>query len=56
VYDRFNRWRTDGTWTKILDALLLQLDQAGSIDRDFWCFDGTISRAHVAAAGAKKKS
>ena len=25
VYDRFNRWRQDGTWAKILDALLLQL-------------------------------
>ena len=56
VYDRFNRWRKDGTWAKILDALLLQLDQAGLIDRDLWCFDGTINRAHTAAAGAGKKS
>jgi transposase len=56
VYDRFNRWRKDGTWAKILDALLLQLDKAGLIERDLWCFDGTISRAHTAAAGAKKKS
>ena len=56
VYDRFNRWRKDGTWGNILDALLLQLDQAGFIERDLWCFDGTISRAHTSAAGAKKKS
>ena len=28
----------------------------GFIDRDLWCFDGTISRAHVSAAGAEKKS
>ncbi len=56
IYDRFNRWRQDGTWAKILDALLLQLDQTGYLDRDLWCFDGTISRAHVSAAGAKKKS
>lgn len=56
IYDRFNRWRKDGTWAKILDALLLQLDQAGVIERDLWCFDGTISRAHTSAAGAKKKS
>jgi len=55
VYDRFNRWRKDGTWAKILDALLLHLDQTGLIDRDLWCFDGTINRAHTAAAGAKKK-
>jgi len=55
VYDRFNRWRKDGTWAKILDALLLQLDQAGLIDRDLWCVDATVLRAHQAAAGAKKK-
>lgn len=54
VYDRFNRWRKDGTGTHILDALLLQLDEAGVIEGDLWCFDGTISRAHTAAAGAKK--
>jgi transposase len=56
VYDRFNRWRKDGTWAKILDALLLQLDEDGLIERDLWCFDGTINRAHTSAAGAKKKS
>ena len=56
VYDRFNRWRKDGTWAKILDALLLDLDQAGGIERDLWCFDATNCRAHTAAAGAEKKS
>ena len=56
VYDRFNRWRKDGTWTKILDALLLQLDRAGLIGRDLWCIDATVNRAHVSAAGAEKKS
>ena len=56
VYDRFNRWRRDGTWARILDALLLRLDRAGGIDRDLWCVDATISRAHVSAAGARKKS
>src|SRR5262249_24806073 len=55
-YDRFNRWRKDGTWAQILDALLLQLDRAGRIDRDLWCIDATVNRAHVAAAGAEKKS
>src|SRR4051812_42539497 len=56
AYDRFNRWRKDGTWAKILDALLLQLDKAGLIDRDLWCVDATSNRAHTAAAGAKKIS
>jgi transposase len=56
VYDRFNRWRKDGTWARILDALLLKLDKAGHIVRDLWCFDATNCRAHTAAAGAEKKS
>src|SRR5437879_1670876 len=56
VYDRFNRWRRDGTWAKILDALLLRLDKAGLIDRDLWLVDASVIRASRAAAGAKKKS
>jgi len=56
VYDRFNRWRQDGTWARILDALLLRVDKAGLIDRDLWCVDASIIRASRAAAGAKKKS
>jgi transposase len=56
VYDRFNRWRKDGTWAQILDALLLRLDDAGRIDRDLWCVDATVVRASRSAAGAKKKS
>jgi transposase len=54
VYDRFNRWRKDGTWAKILDALLLRLDKAGFIDRDLWLVDASVIRASRAAAGAKK--
>ena len=34
VYDRFNRWRKDGTWARILDALLLHLDRDSFIGRD----------------------
>ena len=55
VYDRCNRWRQDGTWAQILDALLLRLDQAGVIDRDLWLVDASVLRATRAAAGAKKK-
>jgi transposase len=54
VYDRFNRWRRDGTWATILDALLLRLDQRGLIDRDLWLVDASVIRATRAAAGAKK--
>ena len=56
VYDRFNRWRRDGTWATILDALLLRLDKQGLIDRDLWLVDASIIRATRAAAGVKKKS
>lgn len=56
VYDRFRRWRSDGTWAKILDALLLRLDKAGLIDRDLWMVDASIVRATRSAGGAKKKS
>jgi transposase len=55
VYDRFNRWRKDGTWAKILDALLWRLDKAGFIDRELWLVDASVIRASRAAAGAKKK-
>ena len=56
VYDRFNRWRRDGTWAGILDALLLRLDKQGFIDRDLWLVDASVIRAGRAAAGAKKKA
>jgi len=56
VHGRFNRWRKDGTWAKVLNALLLRLDKAGFIDRDLWCVDASVIRASRAAAGAKKKS
>ena len=56
VYDRFNRWREDGTWAKILDVFLLRLDKAGLIDRDLWLVDASVIRASRAAAGAKKKA
>jgi transposase len=56
VYDRFNRWRQDGTWARVLDALLLRLDDEGLIDRDLWCVDASVIRASRSAAGAGKKN
>jgi transposase len=55
VYDRFNRFRKDGTWATIVDALLLRLDDKGFIDRDLWFIDASVIRASRSAAGAKKK-
>lgn len=55
VYHRFNSWRKDGTWVRIVTSLLDELDDKGLIDRDLWYIDGTVIRASRAAAGAKKK-
>src|SRR4051794_37282167 len=55
AYDRFNRWRRDGTWARILHALLLRLDRRGLVRRDLWCVDATINRAGAAAAGARRR-
>ena len=55
VYDWFNRWRRDGTWDRMLQALQIRMDRQGRIDWDLWCVDGTTVRASRAAAGAGKK-
>jgi len=55
IYHRFNLWRKDGTWDRILEALHIRLDQQGQIDWDLWCVDGSSVRASRAAAGAGQK-
>ena len=55
VWDRFNAWRQDGTWVRLVTSLLDELDDKGLIDHDLWCIDGSVIRASRAAAGAKKK-
>jgi transposase len=55
AYHWFNRWRRDGTWDRMLQALQIRLDREGRIDWDLWCVDGTTIRASRAAAGAGKK-
>jgi transposase len=54
VYARFNRWRQDGTWNKLLSRFLGRLDRHGRIDHDLWCIDATIIRASRAAGGARR--
>jgi transposase len=56
VNHRFNRWRRDGTFDRVLKALQIRLDKQGKIDWDLWLVDGTSVRASRAAAGARKKS
>lgn len=55
VYDRFNRWRREGLYRRVLRALRIRLDKDGKIDWDLWCVDGSSVRASRAAAGAGKK-
>jgi transposase len=55
VYDRFDRWRRDGTLDRILERLQVRLDRSGRIRWDLWCVDGTSVRASRSAAGAGKR-
>jgi len=55
IYDRFCRWRRDGLFDRIIEALQIRLDKNGHIDWDLWCVDGSSIRAHKSASGAKKK-
>jgi transposase len=55
AYNRFNRWRKDGTFDAVLERLQIRLDEDGHIDWDLWMVDGSSVRAHAAAAGAGKK-
>jgi transposase len=55
VYDRFRRWRKDGTIDLILQRLHLRLDQRGRLDHDLWCVDATSIRASRSAAGALRR-
>ena len=54
IYGRFVRWRADGTLERIIERLQMPLDQAGRIDWNLWCSDGTAIRAGRAAAGARQ--
>lgn len=55
VYDRFAKYRDDGTLDRILRALRLKLDAEGHIDHSTWMIDGTTIRASRVASGARKR-
>ena len=55
VYHHFAKWRREGVFAEIIEALQITLDNRGLIDWDFWCIDGANVRAARAAAGADKK-
>lgn len=54
VMRTFHTWRRVGVLEKVKQALLQDLDQAGRLDWDLWCVDGTCVRATRAAVGGSK--
>jgi transposase len=53
AYDRFNRWRKDGTWAKVCEHV--QIERDSDIDWEVEFVDGSIIKAHPHAAGAPKR-
>lgn len=53
-YDRFTRWRRDGTWDRLLAHVQTRSDAVGEIE---WTVsvDSTTARAHQHAAGARHR-
>jgi transposase len=56
VWQWFDKWNDDGTLDSILDRLRTHFIDAGEIDDQLWCVDGTIVRAARCAGGGGKKT
>ncbi len=56
VHDRLTRWRADGAWNRIVEALIRQLEAEEKLDPDTWFLDATILRATRDAAGRSKRT
>ena len=54
VYDRFVRWRRDGTWDRLLAHVQTKSDAVGEVEWEV-SIDSTVVRAHQHAAGARKR-
>src|SRR5215207_782163 len=53
-YDRFVRWRRDGTWDRLLSRVQTKSDAVGEFEWEV-SVDATTARAHQHAAGARRK-
>ena len=53
-YDRFSRWRIDGTWDRLLAHAQTKSDAVGEIGWEV-SVDSTVVRAHQHAAGARRR-
>lgn len=54
IYSRFQRWRKQGVWDRILAKLQTIKSRDKQIDWEIHLVDGSVVRAHQHAAGAKK--
>ncbi|WP_255508218.1 IS5 family transposase [Myxococcus sp. AB036A] len=55
VYDRFVRWRKDGTWLRLMRTLQTQLAERDELDMSILFVDSSVVRASRAAAGGGQK-
>jgi transposase len=55
VYDRFVRWRKDGTWLRLMSTLQSQLTEKDELDMSVLFVDSTVVRASRSAAGGGKR-
>ena len=53
-YDRFVRWRRDGTWDRLLAHAQTKSDAVGEVAWEV-SVDSTVARAHQHAAGARRR-
>lgn len=53
-YDRFVRWRRDGTWDRLLAPAQTESDAVGEVEWEV-SVDSTVTRTHQHAAGARRK-
>ena len=54
VYDRFVRWRRDGTWDRLLAHVQTKNDAVGEVVWEV-SIDSSVIRAHQHAAGARTR-
>jgi transposase len=53
-FDRFNRWRRDGTWDRLLRHTQTKSGAVGDVEWEV-SVDDTLIRAHQHAAGARRE-
>jgi transposase len=54
-FDRFNRWRRDGTWDRLLEHAQTKSDAVGEVEWEV-SVDDTVVRAHSTPRGLESES